>query len=177
VKKQLSYRTKFHSIIAGAVVLIGLSIKFSISKTVHEFLLVNSIGHSKSITISPKTRLQHLQKQKEKLYALSFSSSMDSNTTHIQFDFISKCCDSTQTMISDYPEKFTQTSGKYFIETNVYRVQGGYCNLLRLIRLIEKSPKTGILASATFDFTSNSGYNSEKKLTASLILQKISALK
>lgn len=172
----LTYRTKNKLLFVVAVIIAFLSYKFAIKNTITQFSEYTSakkeIDFAKDIptrTLQIKMKIQAIDK------ALNKGQENGMNVQENLLGVITSFCRDNNIVLREFPITKQNASNEFLIETNIFKIEGPFVKLLRLLYILEQKRRFGKISSVLFkskiDFKTKS-----TELTATVYLQHISKL-
>lgn len=146
--KNLSYRNKTILLFAGILVLLYFCYTYSFSKTIANYKEIKKYNDYIAKNGTYKKQIAYLQNELNKYTNNGVVKSDEKKQSQDKlFQFISAYILKKDMRINQVPETVQSNIGGYDIETNLYKIQGDFQQLISLVYEIEYVQKLAMISS------------------------------
>jgi hypothetical protein len=145
----LTYQRKFYLVLFGACVLIWLSVKMGVSKTIELKTQLNERQEQlKGIQDAP-LRLKQIKRRLEEVERLIGDASGEDASPYLM-EKAGSYCKKNRLILNEIPQKHVFSKDDLSVVTYQLKVQGSFKKLLKLLNELEQYSQAGKLRSVTF---------------------------
>lgn len=169
---KLSYRQKLRYLGIGAILLLVICYRFSISKTIAEYSAY--AAYEGSAALMPGVQADRVLEEKEgKLNKLLDQFVLDTldNSKNL-LSIVSSYCDDHELVLKEYRPQNLSPTDTLRVLTRTVTVEGRYINCLQLVHALETKYKAGKVRSVLFKSNTNANH-SQTVLYCTLYIQNL----
>ena len=149
--KNLTYKKKNQFLLIGTVLFLFIAYYLAFGKTILLYRQCSSMKQQLSTLSDAPNRYSALEKKLSELdQMLGGRQLSDTNTQQVLLNAITNYCQSSKTILREFPKAISKKENEYMVETNFFTVEGSFVKLLNLVYLLEQKERIGRLASVMF---------------------------
>ncbi|MFI5219069.1 MAG: hypothetical protein ACHQNT_06235 [Bacteroidia bacterium] len=173
---RLNYKTKNRFLLIAAVLFALMAYRLAIKKTIDQCKTYRNLKQQVDFAKDIPRKTAHIKMQIATMdKTLTTMQHSETNMQQALLGIVTNYCKENKVVLKEFPETIQTSGSDFLVQTNVFKIEGDFIKLLKLLYILEQKRKIGKIASVVFQ-TKTNFKTKNLELTATVFLQHVTKM-